>query len=137
MEGVSSVSYNILIYYMPFARSQVLLSTLLYQNRCKSYANMHRKWILLPALWLAGFNSTILSPHYSRVAANQKNKYTIMYHLCMHLPLQRSPQLGHQTNIGKQRHFHPFIHIWSADVKSIKVHNVRMLRIQFSWRFNK
>ncbi len=72
---------------------------------------MHRKWILLPALWLAGFNSIILSPHYS---------------------VLRFPHFEHQTNMCKQCYFHPFIHIcWSANVKSIKIHNFRMLRSIF------
>ncbi len=38
------------IYYMPFARSQVLLWKFLYQNQCN---------------WFVGCNSIFLSPHYS------------------------------------------------------------------------
>ncbi len=70
---------------------------------------MHRKHILLPALWLAGFNFIILSPHYS---------------------VLRSPHIDHQTNVCKQ-YFHPFIHSWSANIKLIKVHNFMKLRFNF------
>ncbi len=60
-----TVVWGIRYYYMPFVRSQVLLAKVLYQNPCNLYANMHRKWILFPALWLAGHNSNILSCHHS------------------------------------------------------------------------
>ncbi len=101
----------LLFYYMLFAKSQILLWKFLYQNPCNMYANMHKKQLLLPALWLAAFNSTILSPQYS---------------------VLRSPHFDHTTNMSKECYFHPFIHIGeSANVKSIKVHNFRKLRYNF------
>ncbi len=36
---------------MPYAMSQILQWTFLYQNWCNIYANIHRKWIFIPALW--------------------------------------------------------------------------------------
>ncbi len=109
---LSFVLLNLWFYYMSFVRSQVLLWKFLYQNRFNIYGNMHRKQILLPALWLAGFNSIILSPHYS---------------------VLRSPHFDHLTSMCKQYYFHPFIHIcWSANVKLVKVHNCWRLRSNFN-----
>ncbi len=69
---------------------------------------MHRKQIVIPALRLAGFNSIILSSHYS---------------------VLRSLHFDHQTNVCKQRYFLNFINIsWSANVKLVKVQNFKKLR---------
>ncbi len=54
------------IYYIPFARSKVLLWNVLFQNPCNSYANMHRnRFCFLHCDWLDGHDSTILIPHHS------------------------------------------------------------------------
>ncbi len=48
-----------------YIKTGVIFMQFLYQNRCNIYANIHRKWVLFPALCLAVHNSTSLTPHHS------------------------------------------------------------------------
>ncbi len=45
-------TFNISFYYMPFAKSHILLWESLDQSLCNIYANMHELWILFSILWL-------------------------------------------------------------------------------------
>ncbi len=47
---INNTSHRSVNINMPFARLQVLLWKFPYQNPCNIYTNMHRKWILFPAL---------------------------------------------------------------------------------------
>ncbi len=106
------VYYVYIYYYMLFSRSQVLLWKFLYQIPSNMYANMHRKLILFPALWLVGNNSNIRSCHHSDLRS-------------------------HSYSIRQICYFHYFINLcWIVNLKSNKVHNFRKLGIQLSWSLN-